>query len=113
MKALIVLYDSLNRIDLPPYGDKVIKAPRFEGLAERAATFTSYDTGRLPCDESPGDAAEQGRPGAPLLYDLQESPGQAVECGSAEQEERMRGERIGLMKESDAPEEQFIRLNLA
>lgn len=43
MRAVLVVYDSLNRHMLPPYGCDWVHAPNFSRLAEKAATFdTSY-----------------------------------------------------------------------
>jgi len=43
MKAVMVMYDTLCRHFLPPYGCDWVKAPNFARLAERAVTFdTSY-----------------------------------------------------------------------
>ncbi len=43
MKAVLVMYDSLNRHLLPPYGCDWVHGPNFSRLAEKAVTFdTSY-----------------------------------------------------------------------
>ena len=39
MRAIVLMFDSLNRRMLPPYGDTVTHAPNFARLAERAVTF--------------------------------------------------------------------------
>ncbi|HHJ2609267.1 TPA: hypothetical protein ACQITE_001378, partial [Escherichia coli] len=39
MKAIILLFDSLNKRYLPPYGDLLTKAENFQRLAAHAATF--------------------------------------------------------------------------
>lgn len=49
MKAILVLFDSLNRRMLPPYGNDWVHAPNFERLAERAQTFDNYYVGSAPC----------------------------------------------------------------
>lgn len=49
MRAIIVMYDSLNRRMLPPYGDKQTHAPNFARLAERSATFDNCYAGSMPC----------------------------------------------------------------
>lgn len=49
MRAIMVMFDSLNRIMLPPYGGKDIVAPNFERLAAHAATFDNFYAGSLPC----------------------------------------------------------------
>lgn len=48
MKAIMVMYDTLNRHFLPPYGCDWVKAPNFERLAGRAATFETAYGGSLP-----------------------------------------------------------------
>ena len=49
MKAIMVMFDSLNRVMLPPYGGEDIVAPNFRRLAEHAATFDNFYAGSLPC----------------------------------------------------------------
>ncbi len=49
MKAIVVLYDTLNRRYLPPYGGTQVRAPNFTALAERAATFDNAYGGSMPC----------------------------------------------------------------
>ena len=45
----MVMYDSLNRRMLPPYGCDWVHAPNFARLAERAVTFERAYVGSLPC----------------------------------------------------------------
>ena len=49
MKAIMVMFDSLNRHMLPPYGDKITYAPNFKRLAEHSVTFDSCFVGSMPC----------------------------------------------------------------
>jgi len=49
MKAIMVMFDSLNRRMLPPYGCDWVHAPNFQRLAERTVTFTNSYAGSLPC----------------------------------------------------------------
>lgn len=49
MKAIVVVFDSLNRQYLPPYGAGGIHAPNFERLAGRTATFDTCYAGSMPC----------------------------------------------------------------
>jgi arylsulfatase A-like enzyme len=49
MKAIMVMFDSLNRHFLPPYGCEWVHAPNFERLAGRAATFDNCYVGSMPC----------------------------------------------------------------
>ncbi len=49
MKAVFVLFDSLNRHLISPYGGTRIPTPGFERLAQRAATFDRHYVGSLPC----------------------------------------------------------------
>ena len=49
MKAIMVMYDSLNRRMLEPYGCDWVHTPNFARLAERAATFDTCYVGSMPC----------------------------------------------------------------
>jgi arylsulfatase A-like enzyme len=49
MKAVFVLFDSLNRHMLGPYGGTRIETPSFDRLARRTAAFDSHYVGSLPC----------------------------------------------------------------
>src|SRR5512139_2445169 len=49
MKAIMVMFDSLNRHMLPPYGCEWVHAPNFERLAERTTTFENCYIGSMPC----------------------------------------------------------------
>jgi arylsulfatase A-like enzyme len=49
MKAIMVMFDSLNRHMLPPYGCEWVHAPNFERLAERTVTFDNYYVASMPC----------------------------------------------------------------
>jgi len=49
MKAIMVMFDSLNRHFLPPYGCTWVKAPNFQRLAERTVVFENCYAGSLPC----------------------------------------------------------------
>jgi arylsulfatase A-like enzyme len=49
MKAIMVMFDSLNRRFLPPYGADWTHAPNFSRLAERSATFDTCYAGSMPC----------------------------------------------------------------
>jgi len=49
MKAIMVMFDSLNRRMLPPYGCDWIHAPNFKRLAERTVTFDNSYVASLPC----------------------------------------------------------------
>ncbi len=49
MKVVFVLFDSLNRRSLEPYGAQTIKTPNFQRLAERCVTFDTHYVGSLPC----------------------------------------------------------------
>ena len=49
MKAVMVMYDSLNRHMLSPYGCEWVKTPNFERLARRAVTFDKCFVGSMPC----------------------------------------------------------------
>ena len=49
MKAIMVMYDSLNRHMLETYGCDWIKTPNFCRLAERSVTFDTCYVGSMPC----------------------------------------------------------------
>jgi arylsulfatase A-like enzyme len=49
MKTVFVLFDSLNRHLLGPYGGARIPTPAFDRLAERSVTFDRHYVGSLPC----------------------------------------------------------------
>ena len=49
MKAIMVMFDSLNRHMLPPYGCDWVHAPNFQRLAERTVTFDCAYVGSMPC----------------------------------------------------------------
>lgn len=49
MKAIMVMFDSLNRLMLPPYGNDWVKAPNFERLAGRTVAFDTAYVGSMPC----------------------------------------------------------------
>ena len=49
MKAIMVMFDSLNRHMLSPYGCDWTHSPNFTRLAERTVTFDNCYAGSLPC----------------------------------------------------------------
>ena len=49
MKAIMLMYDSLNRRFLPPYGNREVYAPNFSRLSERTVTFDNCYVGSMPC----------------------------------------------------------------
>lgn len=49
MKAIVVMFDTLNRKFLPPYGAEGIHAPNFDRLAARSVTFDNAYGGSMPC----------------------------------------------------------------
>ncbi len=49
MKTVFLLFDSLNRLMLEPYGGEVLKTPNFRRLAERCVTFDNHYIGSMPC----------------------------------------------------------------
>jgi arylsulfatase A-like enzyme len=49
MKAIMVMFDSLNRRMLEPYGCDWVQTPNFKRLAERAVTFDNAYVGSMPC----------------------------------------------------------------
>ena len=49
MKAIMVMFDSLNRRMLQPYGGDWVQTPNFQRLSRRAATFDNAFIGSMPC----------------------------------------------------------------
>ncbi len=49
MKAIMVMFDSLNRRFLPPYGCDWVNAPNFQRLAGHTVCFENAYVGSLPC----------------------------------------------------------------
>ncbi|BCW47551.1 sulfatase [Arthrobacter sp. StoSoilB5] len=50
MKAIILMFDSLNRHMLSPYAaDTFVDAPNFARLAAKTATFDNFYAGSMPC----------------------------------------------------------------
>jgi len=49
MKAIMIMFDSLNRGVLPPYGCQWVHAPNFQRLAEKTVVFEKSFAGSLPC----------------------------------------------------------------
>ena len=49
MRAIFMLFDSLSRHYLPPYGNTWVQAPNFQRLADRAVTFDRCYVGSMPC----------------------------------------------------------------
>ncbi|MHA7581822.1 sulfatase [Paenibacillus vandeheii] len=49
MKAIMIMFDTLNRHMLPPYGCDWVHAPNFKRLAERTVTFDHAYVGSMPC----------------------------------------------------------------
>lgn len=61
MKAIMVMFDSLNRHLLPPYGCDWVQAPNFERLARRTVTFDRSYVCSMPCMPARRDL-HTGRP---------------------------------------------------
>ena len=49
MRAVMVMFDTLTRTYLPPYGNGWVEAPNFERLARRCCTFDRFYGGSMPC----------------------------------------------------------------
>ncbi|WP_422934607.1 sulfatase [Sinomonas sp. P47F7] len=49
MRAIILMFDSLNRHMLSPYADTIVDAPNFARLASRSVTFENFYAGSMPC----------------------------------------------------------------
>ena len=49
MKTVFLLFDSVNRLMLEPYGGQLLETPNFKRLAERSVTFDNHYIGSMPC----------------------------------------------------------------
>ena len=49
MKVVFLLFDSVNRLMLEPYGGTFLKTPNFTRLAEKSVTFDRHYIGSMPC----------------------------------------------------------------
>lgn len=49
MKAILLMFDSLNRRMLPSYGCEWVHAPNFKKLSDRTVTFDNAFIGSMPC----------------------------------------------------------------
>ena len=49
MRTIFLLFDSLNRLTLQPYGGTQVRTPNFDRLARRCITFDNHYVGSLPC----------------------------------------------------------------
>lgn len=49
MRAILLMFDSLNRRALQCYGDSDVATPNFDRLAQRSVTFDNHYVGSLPC----------------------------------------------------------------
>lgn len=49
MKVVFVLFDSLNRHALGPYGGTDVPTPNFDRLAERTMVYDNHYVGSMPC----------------------------------------------------------------
>ena len=49
MRAVMVMFDSLNRKMLSSYGCEWTETPNFKRLAERSVTFENCYAGSMPC----------------------------------------------------------------
>ncbi len=49
MKAVMIMYDSLNKRYLSPYGCDWVQTPNFERLARHTAVYDNFFCGSMPC----------------------------------------------------------------
>ena len=61
MRAIMVMFDSLNRRFLPNYGCNWVSAPNFQRLAEKSVTYDNFYASSLPCMPARRDL-HTGRP---------------------------------------------------
>ena len=49
MKAIVILFDTLCRRFLPPYGNSAIATPNMDRLARKSVIFDNHWMGSAPC----------------------------------------------------------------
>jgi arylsulfatase A-like enzyme len=49
MKTIIIMFDTLSRHFLPPYGNSWVHAPNFKRLAQKSVQFQNCYVGSMPC----------------------------------------------------------------
>ena len=49
MKAIFILFDSLNRLALENYGGENVQTPNFRRLANKSIVFDKHYVGSMPC----------------------------------------------------------------
>ena len=49
MRAVFIMFDSLNRRTLGPYGGQTVPTPNFDRLANKSVTFDNHYIGSMPC----------------------------------------------------------------
>ena len=49
MKAVMIMFDSLNKRMLSPYGCTWVHTPNFRRLAAHTAMFDNFFVGSMPC----------------------------------------------------------------
>ena len=49
MRTVFLLFDSLNRRMLSPYGSNLMETPNFQRLSEKSVTFDNHYIGSMPC----------------------------------------------------------------
>ena len=49
MKVIMMMYDSLNRRYLEPYGGTAVRTPNFNRLAKHSVRFDTCYAGSMPC----------------------------------------------------------------
>ena len=49
MKTVVIMYDSLNKHMLQPYGNTQVITPNFQRLSQHTVTFDNFYAGSLPC----------------------------------------------------------------
>jgi arylsulfatase A-like enzyme len=128
MKLVFVLFDSLNRASLEPYGGRAVKTPNFNRLAQRAVTFDTHYVGSLPCmparrDMHTGRLSFLHRSWGPLepfddsFAEPLHARGVYTDLVSDhyhywEDEDRLVHEMLRIMRATEAPPEAYERLGL-
>ena len=49
MKAVMLMFDTLTKKYLSPYGNEWVKTPNFERLSKKTLSFDNFYAGSMPC----------------------------------------------------------------
>ena len=124
MKAIMVMFDSLNRAMLESYGCTGTRTPNFKRLAQRATQFENCYVGSMPCmparrelhtgDELYDFPGAEVRAIASARFGLENYSGEGLACYDSERDEYTlygRGAAVVYeLLEADGPEDGALRV---